>query len=114
MGRDRDRSAGSTSAERVSESSGFALDMSADVEPPGLDAGPFAQPPTTIEPETFYLFLVVFGPYSDGGATSSFVIQTDGDNPACPSSPEFPGDVLTIQLTGAGGIPSPIENALRL
>jgi hypothetical protein len=84
----------------------FALDTNVDVDPPGLDAGPFAEPPTTIEPETFYFFLVVFEPYTDGGATSAVTIQTDGENSACPApSSESEGDVLKINLTGAGAAP---------
>ncbi len=58
--------------------------------------------PQPIEPGNFGQFSASFQPYKVGQVTSSFVIQTDGVNSACPAPAGGGNSSVTIQFTGTG------------
>ena len=57
----------------------------------------------SIKPGTLGEFTVTFQPYDAGQVSSTFTIETDGQNEGCPEpGGESYGDVLTVVLAGTG------------
>jgi hypothetical protein len=95
----------SSATVEVMNNGGRALDLSA--ESGGLDPefGVNASSLSAIQPGNSGTLGLTFQPYKIGQVQSTLTIETDGFNPACPSSGTS-RSTLTVQLTGNGVQPS--------